>query len=111
MEKNPITEALLQVYDSRTQTAQARLKFEQMQAKEALIARGAVPGVFAELTKREQKRQKQEQQIAKSGEGQQASPQAMVPPTVDVTGQTAGRDPAQALKSASEIFRVESPRA
>lgn len=106
--KNPITDALLTLHELTAAEQKARIDYEAAQAKRNLYGQGAVRGVATELAEMRMKKQKQQEAIAKAGEGQQASPQAMVPPTIDVSGQTGGRDMAASLKGAAEIAKMVS---
>lgn len=105
--KNPITDAMLTLYENQYATRQAQLDYERARTREQVYAKGAVKGVVSELAEIEMKKQKQKEAIEKSGQSQ-ANPQAMVPPTIDVTGQTSGRDMSGAFKSASEIAQLVS---
>ena len=107
-QKNPVTDALLNLYELHADTRQAQLDLERAQAKESLNARGAVSGVFAQLQENEAKRQKQRESAQKQQAQGQASPQAMVPPLTDVSGQTGGRDPSSSLKAVGELIEKVS---
>lgn len=101
--QNPINDAILSLYEADADLQTARIAYERAQAKKTSLGRTAVPTVAAHLQEMELKRQKQQQAIAKAGQAGQAPARAMIPQTIDVSGQTGGRDMAGALKSASEI--------
>jgi hypothetical protein len=109
-QQNPVLDMMLALHEARFETNKKRLDYEQAQTREKIHAQGAVPSVYASLQASAEKKQKREQAIAKAGQQQQAQAQspALLPSTVDVTGQTTGRDPMKAFKSATEIARVIS---
>ena len=106
-QENPVLDMMLALHEARFETNKKRLDYEQAQTREKIHAQGAVPSVYASLQASAEKKQKREQAIAKAGQQQQAQAQspALLPSTVDVTGQTTGRDPMKAFKSATEIAR------
>ena len=106
MAGDPVTKALLDVYGSYADRRQAEIDLERAKAKEAITGRSAVPNVVAELRARAEKEARKKEQIAKRSQegGQGASPASMAPPTTEVTGQTAGRDPSAALAAGGEIL-------
>lgn len=101
--RNPLTSATLSVFEASLDRKQAQLDYERAQARENAIARDAVPGLIAQLTEMEAKKQKQRESIAKASEQQQASPASMLPPLTEVSGQTSARGAGAGAAVLSEL--------
>ena len=86
----------------------AQLEAERASTQKSVEGRQVLPGVMAQLAELRAKEQAQKEKISRQGESQGPSPQSMMPPMVEVSGQTSGRSPTQALKSASEIAQFVS---
>lgn len=102
---DPVSKALLDLYEVHAGRRQAELDLDRARFKEQMAGRTAIPGVLAQLAQKADKEAKAREKAKAEG---RAAPSAMLPPSIDVTGQTGGRDAAEGLKSAGEILATTS---
>lgn len=106
--KDPVSDALLNVYNLYADRRQAELDLERARTAEQVGARSAVPGVMAQLAEQDLKHRKQREQIQKAQEQGQMSPAAMLPPLTEVDGNTSSRRAAMGAAAAEEIQKAVS---
>ena len=106
--KDPISDALLNLYEVHAQRRQAELNLDQARAKEAITGRTAVPGVFAQLRAQADKEAARAAKIAKATEAGQPSPASQLPQQMQITGQTTHKDASGALSALGDIAKKVS---
>ena len=100
---DPAGDELLNIANLHFKKRQAELDLEQAQTQLNHAGRTAVPRVFAELVAQKQKEDKRKEAIQKAGAQQAPSPESMLPPLTEVTGQTRGTEGASIASNIAEM--------
>jgi len=105
-QKNPIAAELLNLAELNHAEKQAALDLERARYRKTIGGQQAIPTVAMTLAENAEKRRKKAEQIQKQGEKSGPSPQSMLPPMVEPTGQTRSTGAAGSAKAITELAGV-----